>query len=64
MMRLWNLEMDTALVSIINELCRGLRIASARLHPHELLLTDAHLASQGCASLHSKLPSFDLWHVA
>ncbi|XP_025090246.1 probable E3 ubiquitin-protein ligase HECTD4 isoform X2 [Pomacea canaliculata] len=56
MMRLWNLEMDTALVSIINELCRGLRIASARLHPHELLLTDAHLASQGCASLHNQPP--------
>ena len=43
--RQWTTEMDTALVSMVNKLCVQLAISPARLHPHEMYLTPAHLAS-------------------
>ena len=41
----WTLEMDCALVSYHNNLCRHLAVAPSRLHPHEVYLTEAELAS-------------------
>jgi E3 ubiquitin-protein ligase HECTD4 len=54
MMKQWSLEMDCGLVSYVNELCRSLAVASSRLHPHELMLTDVQLASQQYACLQSE----------
>ena len=54
MMKQWSMEMDTALVSLVNELCRSLAVSSSRLHAHELILTEVQLASQQYACLHSK----------
>ena len=54
MMKQWSLEMDTALVSLVNELCRSLAVSSSRLHAHELILTEVQLASQQYTCLHSK----------
>ncbi|KAK7506010.1 hypothetical protein BaRGS_00002732 [Batillaria attramentaria] len=56
MMRMWSLEMDVALVTLVNELCRSMAVASSRLHAHELLLTDVHLASQQYACLQNQPP--------
>ena len=54
MMKQWSLEMDTALVCLVNELCRSLAVSSSRLHAHELMLTDTQLASQQYTCLHSE----------
>ena len=43
--RQWTTEMDGALVDLVNKLCVDLAISPARLHPHEIYLTPAHLAS-------------------
>ncbi|XP_077996372.1 putative E3 ubiquitin-protein ligase HECTD4 [Glandiceps talaboti] len=41
----WTLEMDCALVSFVNSLCRRLAVTPARLHPHEIYLTEAQYAN-------------------
>ncbi|XP_059171920.1 probable E3 ubiquitin-protein ligase HECTD4 isoform X2 [Physella acuta] len=42
----WTLEKDAALVMYVNEVCSQLAISSARLHPHEVRLTEAHLTNE------------------
>lgn len=42
----WTLEKDAALVMYVNEICSQLAISSARLHPHEVQLTEAHLTNE------------------
>ena len=51
----WNPDMDSALVMYINRLCQHLSISPARLHPHEIYLTEAELASIDYASLQGEL---------
>ncbi|CAG5121382.1 unnamed protein product, partial [Candidula unifasciata] len=46
MMSEWTIETDAALVSYVNEVCCQLAISSARLHPHEVRLTEAHLTNE------------------
>ncbi|XP_055958013.1 probable E3 ubiquitin-protein ligase HECTD4 [Patella vulgata] len=41
----WTREMDSALVVYINQLTRQLAVGSARLHPHEIILSESDLAS-------------------
>ncbi|XP_077866440.1 putative E3 ubiquitin-protein ligase HECTD4 [Saccoglossus kowalevskii] len=41
----WTLEMDCAIVSFVDSLCRKLAITPSRLHAHEVYLTDAYLAN-------------------
>ncbi|XP_078681858.1 putative E3 ubiquitin-protein ligase HECTD4 [Branchiostoma floridae x Branchiostoma belcheri] len=47
----WTLQMDCALVEYVDSLCRHLAISAARLHPHELYLREAELASPAFACL-------------
>ena len=50
----WSVEMDSALVTYVNKLCLEQAISPARLHPHEIYLTNAHTASQQLACLQGK----------
>ena len=50
----WNPDMDAALVLYINRLCQHLSISPARLHPHEIYLTEAELASIDYACLQGR----------
>lgn len=45
--------MDCALVQYVNAMCRRLAIAPSRLHPHDLLLSQADLATSEYACLQS-----------
>ncbi|KAK7087914.1 probable E3 ubiquitin-protein ligase HECTD4 isoform X2 [Littorina saxatilis] len=56
MMKQWSLDMDTALVALVNEVCGSLAVSSSRLHAHELILTDAQLASQDYVCLQNQPP--------
>ncbi|XP_035690107.1 probable E3 ubiquitin-protein ligase HECTD4, partial [Branchiostoma floridae] len=47
----WTLRMDCALVDYVNALCRHLAISAARLHPHELYIREAELASPAFSCL-------------
>ncbi|XP_066272380.1 LOW QUALITY PROTEIN: probable E3 ubiquitin-protein ligase HECTD4 [Branchiostoma lanceolatum] len=47
----WSLQMDCALVDYVNALCRHLAISAARLHPHELYIREAELASPAYSCL-------------
>ena len=47
----WTLEMDAALVIYVNQLCQHLAVSTARLHPHEVYMSEAELSSIGCACL-------------
>ena len=49
------MEMDTALVSLVNKLCVELAISPARLHPHEIYLTQANLATVEYSALQGRL---------
>ncbi|ESO97623.1 hypothetical protein LOTGIDRAFT_228255 [Lottia gigantea] len=40
----WSIETDTSLVNYVNQLTRQLAVGSSRLHPHEIILSDADLA--------------------
>ncbi|KAH9492163.1 putative E3 ubiquitin-protein ligase HTD4 [Bulinus truncatus] len=42
----WTIDKDTALVTYVNELCSRLAISSARLHPHEVRILEAHLINE------------------
>lgn len=55
----WSREMDSALVSYVNTLCHKLAISPARLHPHEVYLTEAELTSATYSVLQGQLV-FDL----
>ena len=50
----WTSEMDGALVQHINSTCTALAIAPARLHAHEVYLTQAELASAEYSLLQGK----------
>ena len=41
----WSREMDSALVGFVNTLSHKLAVSPARLHPHEIYLTEAELSS-------------------
>ncbi len=46
--------MDIALVKYINSICRKLAVTPARLHPHEVYMTEADLASDKYSCLRGK----------
>lgn len=50
----WSVEKDSALVAYINEFCCQLAISSARLHPHEVRLTESHLTNEKYSCLQGK----------
>ncbi|KAL8604631.1 hypothetical protein ACOMHN_013411 [Nucella lapillus] len=56
MMKQWTTEMDMALVSLVNQHCRALAVASSRLHAHEITLTDIQLASNNFSCLQNQPP--------
>ena len=56
----WTLEMDAALVIYVNQLCQHLAVSTARLHPHEVYLSEADLSSMGCACLQGTLTTVAL----
>ena len=41
----WTLDMDSALVCYVDRLCQKLAITPARLHPHEVYLTEGDVVS-------------------
>ena len=41
----WTAEMDAALVTFVNQLSHKLAVSPARLHAHDIYLTDAELSS-------------------
>ncbi len=47
----WTPDMDAALTLYTNRLCQHLCVSPARLHPHEIYLSDAELASIDYACL-------------
>ena len=51
----WNHDMDCALVKYVNHLCHHLAVAPARLHPHEVYLTEAELSSVDYGCLQGRL---------
>ena len=51
----WSVERDGALVAYHNHLCRHLGITPARLHPHEVYLTEAELTSADYSFLQGKI---------
>ena len=46
MARQWTLDMDAALTQFVNSFCRKLAVTPARIHPHEIKITTAELASE------------------
>ncbi|WAR02868.1 HECD4-like protein [Mya arenaria] len=49
--RQWTPELDASLTQFVNSFCRRLAVTPARLHPHEILVTQADLASENFACL-------------
>ena len=50
----WSLDMDAAVVLYINNLCRHLAVSPARLHPHEVYLSEAELSSSNYSCLQGR----------
>ncbi|KAL3856755.1 hypothetical protein ACJMK2_011476 [Sinanodonta woodiana] len=51
MAKQWTPEMDTALVQLVNSQCQKLTVSPARIHPHEVTISDNELASERYACL-------------
>ena len=56
----WTDDMDAALVHHVNVTCQQLAIAAARLHPHEIYVTDEQLSNAMYTPLHGE--SSLVWH--
>jgi len=52
--RQWSLELDSTLAQFVNVFSRRLAVTPARLHPHEIYLSQADLASEQFAPLQGK----------
>ncbi|XP_052243277.1 probable E3 ubiquitin-protein ligase HECTD4 isoform X2 [Dreissena polymorpha] len=49
--RQWTLDMDATLTQFVNSFCRKLCVTPARLHPHEIYVSEADLAGETYAAL-------------
>ena len=54
MARQWTLEMDAALTQYVNSFSRRLAVAPARLHPHEIFISQEELTSEKYVCLQGK----------
>ena len=54
MARQWTPEMDTALTQYVNSYSRKLAVAPARLHPHEIYISQEELTNEKYVCLQGK----------